>query len=182
MLQPGSYVEMGCISPRPPTSVAENDFASGCSPPYTLFPPHVPPIPAISNSGIVFSSALCDPLLTSPSLSPTSQGGYYLIFVFQEQSCLDDCLMSLVSQGQGANFTPKSVESFLSNFSDHSSLQSKMKDGVHLALYKVRCMYRELKWIQQPVLSHIRLSNYKAVPYISLNKLKGKHKGFLLLM
>lgn len=34
--------------------------------------------------------------------------------------------------------------------------------------------------MQQPVLSHIRLSNYKAVPCISLNKLKGKQQGIFI--
>ena len=63
-----------------------------------------------------------------------------------------------------------------------SFLQSKRKGGVHSAPYKARRVYGELKLIQQPVLSHIRLSIYKAVSDISLNRLKGKHKEFLLLM
>lgn len=40
-----------------------------------------------------------------------------------------------------------------------SSLQSKRKGGIYPALYKARCVYRELKLIQQPVLSYIKLSN-----------------------
>lgn len=122
LLQPGCYAELGCISPMPPAPTAEKWFCLWLLPRLPrlsfLFPPFLLTV-AIFNSRIAFSSALQEPLPTSPPcLSPASQRGSHLTFVFKEPCCLSDCPMSLISQDQEANLVPRSVESFLSNFSD----------------------------------------------------------------
>lgn len=123
----------------------------------------------------MFSSALYHPLLTSLSFS--YEPDRVISKILQSGFISNDYLMCLISQDQESEeFCAKS---FLAKKSPVKRIlsQSKRKGGVHPAPYKARCVYGELKLIQQPVLSHIRLSNYKAVSDISLNRLKRETQG-----
>lgn len=176
------FMEMGAISQGLQNPQQRNDFASGCFPP--PFPPSL--IVAILTPGTVSSSVLYDPLLTSAYL-PTflllaRERTIYCLFLKSSLTSMTILWVWFLKTKQQIHAQVSRIFfKFLRSLKE-SSLQSKRKGGVYPALYKARCVYRELKLIQQPVLSYIKLSNYKAVSEISLNKLKEKYKEFLLLM
>lgn len=128
---------MGSTSLRPLTLQQRNDL-----PPAASLPRPIPGERPALTLGQFFLPG-CESPCWPPYLPPACQRGYSLMFVFLKRAWPPWLSYeSLISQDQGANFTPKPVGRFLLNFSNRGKnpLSNPKEGWVHPALHHSPCV------------------------------------------